>query len=102
MRYLRNEKRAGAEISPAVDSGIVAGEAQVSYWPIMFSLAIVTVPEVFAEANLVKLPSRSFIKLPIASCCMTPWLWRRINGRSSKGQSEILRFFWRLLEYLKF
>ena len=85
---------------PAIDSGIVAGEAQVSYWPILFSLSIVTVPDAFAKANLVQLPSRPFIKLRIASCCMTPWLWRRVNGRSSKGQGEILRIFWRLLEYL--
>ena len=61
MRHLRNEKRAGAEMCPAIDSGIVAGEAQVSYWPIyMFSLSIVTVLEVFVKANLVQLRPASF------------------------------------------
>ena len=89
MRHLRNEKRGEAEMCPAIDSGIVAGEAQVSYWPIMFSLSIETVPEVFAKANLVQLPSRPFIKLQIASCCMMPWLWKSIIGRSSKGQGDI-------------
>ena len=79
MRHLKNEKRAEAEMCPAIDSGIVAGEAQLSYWPILFSLSIVTVPEVFAKTNLVQLPSWSFIKLRIASCCMLPWLWRRVN-----------------------
>ena len=57
MRRLRNEKRARAEMCHAIDSGIVAGEAQLSYWPILFSLSIVTVPEVFAKTNLVQLPS---------------------------------------------
>ena len=33
---------------PAVVSGIVTGGASVSYWPI-FSLFLVTVPEVFAK-----------------------------------------------------
>ena len=32
---------------PAIVSGIVIGNALVSYWP-MFSLSLVTVPEVFA------------------------------------------------------
>ena len=57
MRHLKNQKRAEAEMCPAIDSGIVAGEAQLSYWPILFSLSIVTVPEVFAKTNLVQLPS---------------------------------------------
>ena len=34
-------------MSPAVASGIVTGDASVSYWPI-FSPSLVTVPEVFA------------------------------------------------------
>ena len=89
MRRLRNEKRARAEMCHAIDSGIVAGEAQLSYWPIMYSLSIATVPEVFAKANLVQLPSRSFMKLQIASCCMMPWLWKSVIGRSSKGQGDI-------------
>ena len=43
-------KGTGAEMRPAVVSGIVTGGASVSYWPI-FSLFLVTVPEVFAKVN---------------------------------------------------
>ena len=35
---------------PAVASGIVTGDAPVSYWPI-FSLSLVTLPEVFAKKD---------------------------------------------------
>ena len=35
-------------MSPAIVSGIVTGDAPVSYWPIFFFLSLVTVPEVFA------------------------------------------------------
>ena len=38
------------EMRPAVVSGIVIGDALVSYWPI-FSPSLVTVPEVFANVN---------------------------------------------------
>ena len=34
-----------------VHSGIVDGDAPVSYWPFFFSLSPVTVPEVFAKVN---------------------------------------------------
>ena len=34
-------------MSPAIVSGIVTGDAPVSYWPFFF-LSLVTVPEVFA------------------------------------------------------
>ena len=50
IRYFRNEKGTGAEISPAIVSGIVTGDASVSYWPI-FTLYLVTVPELFAKVN---------------------------------------------------
>ena len=36
MRNFRNEKGTGAEICPAVISGIVTGDASVSYWPMFF------------------------------------------------------------------
>ena len=39
-------------------SGIVSGDAPLSYWPI-FSLSLVTVPEAFAEGNLAQFPSQS-------------------------------------------
>ena len=42
-----NEKRNWAELNSAKNSGIVTGEAPVSYWQ-YFSLSPVTVPEVFA------------------------------------------------------
>ena len=35
---------------PAVASGIVTGDAPVSYWPI-FSLSLVTLREVFAKVS---------------------------------------------------
>ena len=41
----------------AIDSGIVTGDALVSYWPI-FSLSLVTVPEVFAKVNSSQFSSR--------------------------------------------
>ena len=37
-------------MSPAIVSGIVTGDAAVSYWPIFF-LSRVTVPEVFSWVN---------------------------------------------------
>ena len=41
---------------PAIVSGIVTGDAPVSYWPI-FPLSLVTVPEVFAKINSDQFPS---------------------------------------------
>ena len=49
-RHFVNEKGTGGEICPAVVSGIVTGNAPVSYWPI-FSPFLVTVPKVFAKSN---------------------------------------------------
>ena len=42
---------------PAITSGIVAGNAPVSYWPTCFP-SIVTVPEVFSKINSIQFPSR--------------------------------------------
>lgn len=42
---------------PAIISGIVTGDAPVSYWPIVF-LSLVAVPEVFAKLNSAQFPSR--------------------------------------------
>ena len=47
----RNERGTGAEMHPAVVSGIVTGDASISYWPIFFSLPLVTVPEWLGEVN---------------------------------------------------
>ena len=56
--YVRNRVGTGAEVRPAIVSGIVTGDVPVSYWPIFFCLSPVTVPEVFAEVNSVQSPSR--------------------------------------------
>ena len=49
--HYRNERGTGAEMHPAVVSGIVTGDAPISYWPIFFSLPLVTVPERHGEVN---------------------------------------------------
>ena len=36
IRHFRDEKETGAEMCPAIVSGIVTGVAPVSYWPIFF------------------------------------------------------------------
>ena len=41
---------------PAIASGIATGDAPVSYWPI-FSLSLVTVPEVFMKVKSAKFSS---------------------------------------------
>ena len=41
---------------PAIVSGIVTGDAPVSYWPIV-SLSLVTVPEVFMKVKSAKFSS---------------------------------------------
>ena len=55
-RYFRNDKKTGAEMRPAIVSGIVTRDALVSYWPI-FSLSLVTVPEVFMKVKSAKFSS---------------------------------------------
>jgi len=56
-RYFRNDKKkTGADKRPASVSGIVTGDAPVSYWPI-FSLSLVTVPEVFMKVESAKFSS---------------------------------------------
>ena len=55
IRYLRNENGTGAELGPAIVSGIVTWDALISYWPI-FSLSLVTVSVVFAKANSSQFP----------------------------------------------
>ena len=52
-RQLRIEKGTGAEMRPAIASGIVTRDAPVSYWS-------TTVPEVFAKVNSVQSPSRFY------------------------------------------
>ena len=38
IRHFRNENETGAEMSPAIVSGIVTGDAPLSYWPVFFPL----------------------------------------------------------------
>ena len=54
--YLTNEKQTGAEMRSAIVSGIVTA-LPVSYWPI-FSLSLLTIPEVFATVNQPHFSSR--------------------------------------------
>ena len=54
--HYRNERGTGAEMYPAVVSGIVTGDAPISYWPIFFSLPLVTVN----QNSLAKLTQPSF------------------------------------------
>ena len=38
IRHFRNEKGTEAQMPPAIVSGIVTGDALVSYWPVFLSL----------------------------------------------------------------
>ena len=44
------QTKTGAEMRPAIATGIVIGDAPVSYWS-TFSLSLVTVPEVFMKVK---------------------------------------------------
>ena len=55
--HFRNERGTGAEICAAIVCGIVNRDAPVSYWSI-FSLSLVTAPEVFAKVNSAQFPCR--------------------------------------------
>ena len=48
---LEMRKKTLAELPLAKTSGIITRDVLVSYWPIMFSLSPVIVPEVFAKVN---------------------------------------------------
>ena len=50
--HFRNEKGTGAEMRPAIVSGIVTGNTGNQF----FSLSLVTVPEVFAKVNSTQVP----------------------------------------------
>ena len=53
---LETKKKTGAEMRPAIVSGIVIRDPPVSYWPV-FSQSLVTVPEVFMKVKSEKFPS---------------------------------------------
>jgi len=52
IRYLRNENGTGAEMGPAIVSGIVTWDAPNQF----FSLSLISVPEVFAKNNSSQFP----------------------------------------------
>ena len=54
---------------PASVSGIVNGEAPVSYWPI-FSLTLATVPEAFAKVNSAQFSSLIKLHVKLDWCCI--------------------------------
>ena len=58
IRHLRNEKAPGAEMCPAIVSGIVTGGTPVSYWPIFSQPLEKEVPEIFSKVNSAQFPSR--------------------------------------------
>ena len=51
VRHWRNEKGTGAEMRPAIVSGIFTGHAPVSYWPFFFSLSLATSQRSSTGAN---------------------------------------------------
>ena len=55
---------------PAIVSGIGTGDAPVSYWPIFFSLTLVTVSEVFAKVNSTQFPSLLKLHVKLDWCCI--------------------------------
>ena len=80
--HFRNEKGSGAEMPPAIVSGMVTRDTLLSYWPI-FSLSLATVPEGFANVNSVQFPSpflkwridhlSTFSKLPLHTFELQRW-----------------------------
>ena len=51
---VRNQKGTGAEMRPAIVSGIVTGDAPVSYWQFLANFS----PKVFAKVKSAHSPSR--------------------------------------------
>ena len=54
--FMISREEKWAELAFAKISGIVTGDAPVSYWTI-FPLSPITVPEVFAKVNSAQFPS---------------------------------------------
>ena len=59
IRHFRSKKRTGAEMRPASVSGIVTGDAPVSYWPVSLPFPV-TVPDGFAKNNSTQFPCRFY------------------------------------------
>ena len=78
IRRITKEKGTGAEMCLPSVSGIVTGDAPVSYWPIL-SLSLVTVPEVFAKVNSAQSPR--LLKWQMQT---TPYLVIRVHFISNK------------------
>ena len=66
IRHYRNNKGTGAKMLPAIVSGIITGHEPVSYW-LIFSLSLVTIPEVFAKLDSSQFPIFSFLTWQIPS-----------------------------------
>ena len=72
---------------PATVCGIVTGDALVSYWPIFFSLPLVTVPGVFAGVNSVQFPLDCY-QTPSSCPIVTRSSARNIPARGEWGDAR--------------
>ena len=61
-----------SQVCPLIVSGILTGDAPVSYWPIFFSLSPVTVPEVFTKVNQAQF-STFLTVMPLEVIFLTPF-----------------------------
>ena len=78
----------GAEMRPATVCGIVTGDALVSYWPIFFSLPLVTVPGGFAGVNSVQFPLDCY-QTP-SSCPIVTKVARVTYPREANGVTRVI------------
>ena len=83
----RNGEETGAEIYIAIISGIVTGDAEVSYWP-LFSMPLLRVPEAFTTVNLAQFPSRFWDgELSAVPCEPAPTATEKYTEESKKSVS---------------
>ena len=59
IHHFINKKGTGAEMRPASVSGIVTGDATISYWPVFLPFPV-TLPDVFAKNNSTQFPCRFY------------------------------------------
>lgn len=89
--HFRNEKSTGDEMCPAIDSGIVTGDARVSYWPIFFSFP----PVVSKAANY------SITQLPRRNYNCNSWAFDNLHGNGLQLLRNIERQLCQALALLK-
>ena len=83
----RNDEETGAEIYTAIVSGIVTGDAPVSYWP-LFPMPLLRVPEAFTTVNLAQFPSRFWGgELSAVPCEPAPTATEKYTEESKKSVS---------------